>query len=273
MKERENLNQKDFYTINRFSTSSSNLSSNIISIINEEKTYEELCKNVQIQNKIINEYHSWVNTLSNIISEQDMTSNHLDLGTPVQERLEFIQNLTNKNLEIKTKIFEQIEKNKKLEDKIQIKKWNLNNCVKDFNNKTQKSIKETNQILENNVQQMANELDNLLELKMEIDIVTGNNEGYKTIDDYISNNTMKHHKTLSKDSNFSSKIFQNIDNNMNNIGKIKELYYTKKRLSEENELLMKILNFFTPDSIKENNKILCGCRGDIKKNKKNRDNK
>lgn len=273
MKEKENSNQKDFYTINRFSTSSSNLSSNIISIINEEKTYEELCKNVQIQNKIINEYHSWVNTLSNIISEQDMTSNHLDIGTPVQERLEFIQNLTNKNLEIKTKIFEQIEKNKKLEDKIQIKKWNLNNCVKDYNNKTQKSIKETNQILKNNVQQMANELDNLLELKMEIDIVTGNNEGDKTIDDYISNNTMKHHKTLSKDSNFSSKIFQNIDNNMNDISKIKELYYTKKRLSEENELLMKILNFFTPDSIKENNKILCGCRGDIKKNNKNRDNK
>ena len=108
-----------------------------------------------------------------------MTSNHLDLGTPVQERLKFIQNLSNKNLEIKTKIFEQIEKNKKLEDNIKIKKWNLNNCVKDYNNKNQKSIKEANQILENNVQQMANELDNLLELKMEIDIVTGNNQGIK----------------------------------------------------------------------------------------------
>ena len=32
-----------------------------------------------------------------------MTDDHLDLGTPIQERLEYIQNLMNENLEIKKK--------------------------------------------------------------------------------------------------------------------------------------------------------------------------
>lgn len=266
VKEKTNLNQKDFNTIKRFSTSSSNLSSNFISTRIEEKSYKELCQKVQIQNRIINEYLLWVNTLSNIISKKDMTKNHLDFGTPLQERLQFIQNLQEKNLEIKKKIFEQIRINSNLKEKINNKKWNLNNCVKDFNSKKQISIKETNKILEQNVQQMANELDNLLELKIEIDVVIGNNEGNNTIDDYINNSTLKYNKTLSKDSNYSSKILQNVDNiNMENLKKIKELYFIKKNLKEENEILMKLLNMFTPETIKENNKILCGCSGETKK--------
>ena len=77
---------------------------------------------------------------------------------------------------------------------------------------------------------MANELDILLELKMEIDIITGNNEGGKTIDEYINNNTLKHHKTLSKDSNYSSKVFKNIDNNISDLNKIKKTVLYKKKI-------------------------------------------
>ena len=247
-----------FHTINRFPTSGSNLSSNLVPNPNEEKAYQEMSGKIKIQNRILKEYKLWANTLVNIISEHEMTNEHLDLGTPIQNRLEYIQNLTNENLEIKKKIIQQIELNSKLEDKIKIKKWNLNNCVKDYNSKEVYS--DTNNILEKNVQTMANELDNLLELKMEMDLVIGNKDA-NLLEDVISNNTMNfnaHQKTKSNDSTFSNKAIQsggNID-----ILKIKELYYIKKNLIEENELLMKIKNMFISDTTKKKNKMLCGCK-------------
>ena len=280
MEEKENLNNKEFYTINRFSTTSSNLSSNIIlSPKNGEKAFEDLRQKVIIQNKILNEYQSWANTLVDILSEQEMTNDHLDLGTPIQERLENIQNLINENLEIKKKIIEHIQLNEKLENKIKIKKWNLNNCVKDFNcgDKSNNSIKQTNNILEKNIQQMANELDNLLELKMELDIILGNKDANITLDEIISNNTMifneENKKIKSRDnSTISSQIIKK-DDNIKDIIKIKEMYYNKKKLIEENELMIKIINMFFSDNIKGKNRILCGCNGNIKEKNEGNDNK
>ena len=164
---------------------------------------------------------------------------------------------------LKKKILEQIKINKKLEDKVKIKKWNLNNCVKDYNNENSNSIKDTNNILEKNVQQMANELDNLLELKMELDIIIGNNV-QNGFDDLISSsiiNISNHQKIRSKESIFSSRIFQKDD--FTEIKKIKELYNNKKNLIEENEILKKIMNEFIPSKIKEKSKIFCGCGGSI----------
>ena len=265
-KVKDNIDYKESYTINHFPTSGSNITSSLLSMTNEEKTYEDLSKKVIIQNKILKEYQSWANTLVDIISEKEMTKNHLDLGTPIQQRLEYIQNLMNENLEIKKKIIEQIQINTKLEDKIKIKKWNLNNCVKDYNNKKQNSIKETNHILEKNVQQMANELDNLLELKMELSL--GNKDLNNTTDDLISNSSINFKTQSPKNKNtdniLSSKIFQK-NENVNDINKIKELYYIKKNIIEENELLLKTLNMFIPDTIKEKNKIACGCNADIQR--------
>ena len=258
MKRNNISNINAYHTINRFPTSGSNLSSNLILNPSEEKAYQELSEKIKVQNRILKEYKLWANTLVNIISEHEMTNEHLDLGTPIQKRLEYIQSLTNENLEIKKKIIQQIELNSKLEDKIKIKKWNLNNCVKDYNSK--EAYSDTNNILEKNVQTMANELDNLLELKMEMDLVIGNKDD-NLLEDVISNNTMifnAHQKTKSNDSTFSNKVIQsggNID-----ILKIKELYYIKKNLIEENEMLMKIKDMFIPDNIKQKNKMLCGCK-------------
>jgi hypothetical protein len=258
MKRNNISNINAYHTINRFPTSGSNLSSNLILNPSEEKAYQELSEKIKVQNRILKEYKLWTNTLVNIISEHEMKNEHLDLGTPIQKRLEYIQNLTNENLEIKKKIIQQIELNSKLEDKIKIKKWNLNNCVKDYNSKEVYS--DTNNILEKNVQTMANELDNLLELKMEMDLVIGNKDA-NLLEDVISNNTMifnAHQKTKSNDSTFSNKVIQsggNLD-----ILKIKELYYIKKNLIEENEMLMKIKDMFISDAIKRKNKTFCGCK-------------
>ena len=184
----------------------------------------------------------------------------------------------NENLEIKKKIREQMQTNAKLKDKVKIKKWSLNNLVKDYNSKESNSIKEANNILKKNIQQMANELDNQSELKMEIDSIIGNNDEINTSIDFISNNYInnklisskdnisQNHLSKSKDSIFSNKIFPKRDN-INNLKKIKELYLIRKNLIEENELLKKMIYTFIPESIKEEEEISCGCgRNTIKKN-------
>ena len=276
MNEKEKPIQYDFYTINRFSTTTSNYTINIRSTINEEKSYEELCKKIIIQNRILKEYQLWANILVDIVKKQEIYNEHLDLGTPIQERLESNENLMNENLEIKKKIMEQMQTNIKLKNKIKIQKWSLNNLVKDYNSKESNSIKETNSILNKNLQQMANELDNLSELKMEIDLIIGNNDENNTSVDFLCNNSMnnklitskdnisQNQLLTSKDSIFSSKIFQK-SNNLNDLKKIKELYLIRKNLIEENELLKKMINIFIPETIKESKEISCGCRGDIKK--------
>ena len=113
---------------------------------------------------------------------------------------------------------------------------------------------------------MANELDNLLELKMELSL--GNKDLNNTTDDLISSSSINFKTQSPKNKNtdniLSSKIFQR-NENVNDINKIKELYYIKKNLIEENELLLKTLNMFTPDTITEKNKIVCGCNGDIQR--------
>ena len=148
---KENYNRHDFNTINRFSTTTSNYTSNIRVKINEEKSYEDLCKKIIIQNKILKEYQLWANTLVDIIKEKETVDMHLDLGTPIQERLESNENIMIENLEIKKKIIEQMKSNIKLKDRVKIKKWILNNCVKDYNSKESNSIKEKNNILKKNL--------------------------------------------------------------------------------------------------------------------------
>lgn len=86
--------------------------------------------------------------------------------------------------------------NSNLKEKVKIKKWILNNCVKDYNSIEQYPIKKTNKILENNIQQMANELDNLLEIKMELELTIMKKDGNNNIvDDLNSNNTMNFNST------------------------------------------------------------------------------
>ena len=262
-------------TINRFSTNESNLTKNIYSfhdisnIIYNNKTklnneYDNLRKEVLIQNKILKEYEHWAMTLVQIISDQEMTDNHLDFGTPIQQRLLELENLSNENLEIKKKIIEQNKLNEKFENKLKIKKWNLINCVKDFNSPEKQD--EGKDILENNVQKMANELDNLLELKMDIDTTLNeNDENFDSNEEDISNQ-LKNQNSNSlfspKKSSCSSKFMEKIkNNNINNeIKKISELYNEKKSLEEENEVLRKISEIFIPERIKDQMKSNVKCK-------------
>ena len=80
-------------------------------------------------------------------------------------------------------------------------------------------------------------------------------------------------KIKSRDnSTISSQIIKK-DDNIKDIIKIKEMYYNKKKLIEENELMIKIINMFFSDNIKGKNRILCGCNGNIKEKNEGNGNK
>lgn len=262
-------------SINHFSTNESNRTANLspfhensntISFIKSgsNSDYENLRKEVKIQNKILKEYENWAITLAQIINDLKMTDNHLDLGTPIQKRLLELENLSNENLEIKKKIIEQNKLNINLENKVKIKKWNLVNCVKDFN--SEEKLDGGKDVLENNVQRMANELDNLLELKMDIESTINENE--KNLDfnkEDISYQLEKQNSNnlyTPKKSSYSSRFIEkskNSDNN-NDIKKIYELYNEKKSLEEENDILRQISEIFIPESIKNKMKSNVSCK-------------
>ena len=78
---------------------------------NEYKNSQILSTNVRIQNKILEEYQKWVNILLLYVDTKKINYSYNDIGTPIQQCLENIEKLKNKNFEIKALII-----NKKLDN-------------------------------------------------------------------------------------------------------------------------------------------------------------
>ena len=137
----------------------------------ENKNYQNLANEIRIQNKILEEYKSWVKTLLSVINKNnkliDGDNIYDDIGTPIQQNLEHIEKLKEENFKIKIMIINQKINNEKTE-KALIKKQQMQNMIiKEFNEKNnyiseEKSKKERIQ-LNDNVQMLANELDELNE--------------------------------------------------------------------------------------------------------------
>ena len=137
----------------------------------ENKNYQNLANEIRIQNKILEEYKSWVKTLLSVINKNnkliDGDNIYDDIGTPIQQNLEHIEKLKEENFKIKKMIINQKINNEKTE-KALIKKQQMQNMIiKEFNEKNnyiseEKSKKERIQ-LNDNVQILANELDELNE--------------------------------------------------------------------------------------------------------------
>ena len=137
----------------------------------ENKNYQNLANEIRIQNKILEEYKSWVKTLLSVINKNNKLTDgdniYDDIGTPIQQNLEHIEKLKEENFKIKKMIINQKINNEKTE-KALIKKQQMQNMIiKEFNEKNnyiseEKSKKERIQ-LNDNVQMLANELDELNE--------------------------------------------------------------------------------------------------------------
>jgi hypothetical protein len=132
---------------------------------NEDKNYHILAKQVRIQNKIIEEYQKWINILIPVINDKKIDNEYKDIGTPIQEGLESIEELKNTNFKVKSLIIKEKLKNENLEKQIEKKKKTQNMLIKEYNEKDNQALnlkKEKEQLLMN-LQMLANEVDTLTE--------------------------------------------------------------------------------------------------------------
>ena len=77
---------------------------------------------ILIQKNIMREYQIWINKLLIIIGEKKDDNIHFDIGTPIQEGLQRIEDLFKENYKIKQKLIKEISKNENLTKKIEEKK-------------------------------------------------------------------------------------------------------------------------------------------------------
>jgi hypothetical protein len=142
---------------------------NKIITFNEEENehYKNLANNIRIQNKILDIYQKWINTLISVIDNNKINGSYNDIGTPIQENLEYIEKLKEENFKLKELIINQKIQNENKQTNLEKKQKSENMIIKDFNEKELKDndekMKLEKQQLIDNVQLLANELDEINE--------------------------------------------------------------------------------------------------------------
>ena len=218
----------------------------------DNKTYHNLANEIRIQNKILEEYESWVKTFLSIINNNNKINNenniYDDIGSPIQQNLEHIEKLKEENFKIKTLIINQKIKNENSEKKLEKKQLTQNMVIKEFNEKDnlfKEKIKKEKIQLAENVQMLANELDDLSEYNKQLNDKIMKDEKLKKLYELINlRNQLKKENKLHKkimvfknrknyidlkgnsenndstidlyDKKFRKKIFMNINTNNNN---------------------------------------------------------
>jgi len=217
----------------------------------ENKNYHNLANEIRIQNKILEEYESWVKTFLSIINNNKINNeNNIydDIGSPIQQNLEHIEKLKEENFKIKTLIINQKIKNENSEKKLEKKQLTQNLVIKEFNEKDnlfKEKIKNEKIQLSENVQMLANELDDLSEYNKQLNDKIMKDEKFKKVYELVNlrNQLKKENKLYKKimvfknrknyidlkgnsenndstidlyDKKFRKKIFMNINTNNNN---------------------------------------------------------
>ena len=217
----------------------------------DNKTYHNLANEIRIQNKILEEYESWVKTFLSIIKNNKINNeNNIydDIGSPIQQNLEHIEKLKEENFKIKMLIINQKIKNENSEKKLEKKQLTQNLVIKEFNEKDnlfKEKIKKEKIQLAENVQMLANELDDLSEYNKQLNDKIMKDEKLKKLYELINlRNQLKKENKLHKkimvfknrknyidlkgnsenndstidlyDKKFRKKIFMNINPNNNN---------------------------------------------------------
>ena len=151
----------------------------------DNKTYHNLANEIRIQNKILEEYESWVKTFLSIINNNKINNeNNIydDIGSPI--------------------IINQKIKNENSEKKLEKKQLTQNMVIKEFNEKDnlfkEKIKKEKTQLAEN-VQMLANELDDLSEYNKQLNDKIMKDEKLKKLYELINlRNQLKKENKLHK---------------------------------------------------------------------------
>ena len=131
----------------------------------QRQEYNDLKSLLMVQKEMMDEYQTWIQILVSVINNKESTTNHIDIGTPIQEGLKGVEKIKNDNFEIKKKIIEVRKKNLSLIEQYKNAKWKKQNIISDYTTSSSNEIKIENEQLRNNIQYLANEIDYLSEIK------------------------------------------------------------------------------------------------------------
>ena len=204
------------------------------------------------QNNLLKEYENWINILLSIVGDNPTFEDdiHYDLGTPIQKGLEKIEKLQEENIKIKEKIIDETKKNENYIEIIEQKKKNNEFLIK-CNNENENNIKRDNNILKNNIQILANEIDELIESNKNCQFLINNNNKLK------ENENLLNEFNKLKENNLKFKKLIEINNRKNCLN-----YGNKKNLKKyiNNPYLMRNLgNFQIENDEKIDNVGWFGC--------------
>ena len=180
--------------------------------IYQRQEYNDLKSLLMVQKEMMEQYQTWIQILLSVINNRESTTNHIDIGTPIQEGLKGVEKIKNDNFEIKKKIIEVRKKNLSLIEQYKNIKWKKQNIISDYTTSSSNEINIENEQLKDNIQYLANEIDYLSEIKDKLNDNINNDPDiirYKNLYDEI--------KELKK----TNEIAKEIKNN--------KFYYNNKR--------------------------------------------
>ena len=208
-------------------------------IEDENKSYQILASNVRVQNKILEEYQKWINILLSVIDNEKINNTYNDIGTPIQQALQYIEKLKIENFDIKTLIINKKIHNEKIQKILDHKQKSQNMVIKEFNEKDKSNglnIKREKEQLILNVQMLANELDELNENNKQLYDKIQKDKNLKKIYDLliIKNQLKEENKLYKKIMVFKNRknyidLKESIPSNSINITDLKNKNYDKKR--------------------------------------------
>ena len=168
----------------------------------ENKNYHGLANGVRVQNKIIEIYAKWVSTLLSVIDNNKTNNTYNDIGTPIQKELENIEKLKEENFKIKTSIINKKIQNENYMEILEKKKKIQNLLIKDFNDKNpyfEENLGNEKKQLEENLQILANELDEINENNKNLNDKIMKDKTLKNINDLVNlRNQLKQENKLYK---------------------------------------------------------------------------
>ena len=131
----------------------------------QRQEYNDLKSLLMVQKEMMEQYQTWIQILLSVINNRESTTNHIDIGTPIQEGLKGVEKIKNDNFEIKKKILEIKKKNLSLINQYKNIKWKKQNIISDYTTSSSNEINSENEQLRDNIQYLANEIDYLSEIK------------------------------------------------------------------------------------------------------------
>lgn len=160
---------------------------------------------ILIQNKLLKNYESCVNTLLKVIGNKNTEMIHVDLSTPIQKLLEKIESISKENLKIKEENLAEINKGNVLNQKLTNLREERHIMHEEYLNENEETIKQERDTLVDNLQFIANELDE-------------QSEKCKNLQNFIYND------------NYGQ--FSSYEKNMNELNNLKQQNLNLKRIIE-----------------------------------------